>query len=137
MDMYADAILEHYRKPHNYGSLEKRNAEYREHNPLCGDIIEMQVLIENNKIKDVKFTGHGCAISQSASSMLTDEIKGKSLEEIKKMDKEHVLDMLGVDISPARMKCALIGIKALKLAVYKYLLRHGGANEKEFEVQDA
>ncbi len=138
MDMYAEAILEHYRRPHNQGTLEKHNAHYKEHNPLCGDIVEMFILIESNRVKDVKFAGHGCAISQSAASMLTDEIKGKPLDEIKKLDKNYILDMLGVDISAARMKCALIGIKALKLAVYEYLIKQNkSVSEKEFEVQDA
>lgn len=138
MDMYAETILEHYKHPHNSGILEKRNAEHKEYNPLCGDSITIYLLVENNRIADVRFVGRGCAISQSATSMLTDEIKGKSVDEIKELDKDFVLDLLGVEISPARMKCALLGIKATKLALYNYLLKQNKkTDEKDFEVEDA
>ncbi|MBS3051038.1 MAG: SUF system NifU family Fe-S cluster assembly protein [Candidatus Aenigmarchaeota archaeon] len=138
IDMYAENILEHYKHPHNHGTLEKRSIDYRENNPLCGDVITIYLLIENEKVKDIRFVGQGCAISQAATSLLTDEIKGKSIEEIKKLDKDFVLDLLGVEISPARMKCALLGIKTLKLAIYDYLLKQDKkANEKDFEVEDA
>lgn len=138
MDMYAETILEHYRRPHNHGEIAKASIEHMEYNPLCGDSIIIYLVIENDAIKDVKFTGRGCAISQSAASMLTDEIKGKSLEEIKKLDKDFVLGLLGVEISPARMKCALLGIKTLKLALYYYLTKQDKKiSEKEFEVEDA
>ena len=136
MDMYAETILEHYKHPHNHGIL-KGNAEHKEYNPLCGDSVTIYLLIENDKVKDIKFVGNGCAISQAATSLLTDEIKGKSLEEIKKLDRQDVLDLLGVEISPARMKCALLGIKTLKLTVYDYMLKHNKkASEKDFEVKD-
>ena len=96
------------------------------------------MLIEKDKIKDVKFAGKGCAISQAAASLLTDEIKGKTIDEIKKLDKKYVLELLGVDISPARMKCALLGIKALKLTIYDYLVKQNRKiSEKELEVEDA
>ncbi|KHO48428.1 MAG: nitrogen fixation protein NifU [archaeon GW2011_AR5] len=137
MDMYAETILEHYRHPHNHGKL-AGNVEHRESNPLCGDVITIYLMIENNKVKDVKFVGKGCAISQAATSLLTDEIKGKSLDEIKNLDKQFALELLGVEISAARMKCALLGIKALKLTVYDYLTRQDKTlKEKEFEVEDA
>lgn len=138
IDMYAETILEHYKHPHNQGILEKRNAEHKEYNPLCGDSITIYLLVENNKVAGIRFVGRGCAISQAATSLLTDEIRGKSIEEIKKLDKDFVLDLLGVEISPARMKCALLGIKALKLAIYDYLLKQDRkTNEKDFEVEDA
>lgn len=137
MDMYAETILEHYKHPHNSGVLEKRNAEHKEYNPLCGDSVTIYLLIENGNVADVKFIGRGCAISQSATSMLTDEIKGKTIEEIKKLDRDYILELLGVEISAARMKCALLGIKALKLALYDYLVKQNKkANEKDFEVED-
>ena|SRR3989338_8385012 len=138
MDMYAETILDHYRRPHNHGALKDRNAEHKEYNPLCGDVIEIHLLIQNNKVKDARFTGRGCAISQAATSLLTDEIKGKSIDEIKRLNKKFVLDLLGVEISPARMKCALLGIKALKLTIYYYLTKQSRkSNEKDFEVEDA
>lgn len=137
MDMYAETILEHYKHPHNHGQLEKRNAEHNEYNPLCGDSVTIYLLIENNKIADIKFVGRGCAISQAATSMLTDEVKNKTLEHIKKLDRSDILDLLGVEISPARMKCALLGIKTLKLAVYTYLVKHNKKiSEKGFEIND-
>lgn len=136
--MYAETILEHYKHPHNYGQMPKASVEHRESNPLCGDIITIYLLVEKEKVKDVKFVGKGCAISQAATSLLTDEIKGKSIEEIRKMDKDFALDLLGVDISAARMKCALLGIKTLKLTIYDYLVKQKGrADEKDFEVEDA
>ncbi len=137
MDMYAETILEHYKHPHNYGELPEKDIEHREYNPLCGDSITMRLVMENNKIKDIKFTGRGCAISQAATSLLTDEIKGKTMEEIKKLDRSFVLGLLGVSISPARMKCAMLGIKTLKLAIYEYLIRKGvKISEKDFMVKD-
>lgn len=138
MDMYAEIILEHYKHPHNHGSLPEKNIEHRESNPLCGDVVTMYMLVENSKISDVKFVGRGCAISQAATSLLTDEIKGKTLDEIRQLDKDFVLDLLGVEISPARMKCAMLGLKATKLTIYAYLLKQNKkVSEKEFEVQDA
>ena len=138
MDMYAETILEHYKHPHNHGQMPKASVEHRESNPLCGDVITIYLLIENDRVKDVKFVGKGCAISQAATSLLTDEIKGKSLDEIKNLDKQFALELLGVEISAARMKCALLGIKALKLTVYDYLTRQDKTlKEKEFEVEDA
>src|SRR3989338_4955262 len=137
MDMYAETILEHYKNPHNQGPLQSKTAERKEYNPLCGDSVTIYLLIENDKVADVKFVGRGCAISQAATSLLTDEIKGKSLEEIKSLGRQDVLDLLGVEISPARMKCALLGIKTLKLAAYDYMIKHNKkASEKDFQIKD-
>ena len=137
MDMYADIILEHYKHPQNHGTLQNASVTHEEYNPLCGDKITIQLLIENDKIKDVKFVGKGCAISIASTSMLTDAIKNQSIEEIKKLDKEYILDLLGVDINPARMKCATIGMKTLKLAVYHFLINnHKKVSEKEFSVKE-
>lgn len=137
MDMYAETILEHYKHPHNYGEMKEKSIERKEYNPLCGDSITIRLLIENDKIKDVKFVGRGCAISQAAASLLTDEVKGKTLDEIKKMERQDVLDLLGVDISPARIKCAMLGIKTLKLALYTYLIKQDkNVSEKDFKIND-
>ena len=136
--MYAETILEHYKNPHNHGILENRDIEHREYNPLCGDSVTIYLLIEGDKVKDVKFVGRGCAISQAATSLLTDDIKGKSIDEIKKLDKDYILDLLGVEISPARMKCALLGLKTAKLTIYAYLMKQNKRiNEKEFEIKGA
>lgn len=119
--MYADVILDYYRNPRNAGKLADANARAYDVNPVCGDEIEITLKIEKNSIKDVKFSGRGCAISQASASMLTELVKGRTLEEIKKMGKQDVLDLLGIEISHVRIKCALLGLKVLKLASYSYL----------------
>lgn len=137
MDMYAENILEHYKNPHNYGPLEKADVEHKEYNPLCGDSVTMRLVIEGNKIKEIKFVGRGCAISQASISLLTDEVKGKTIDEIKSMTRQDMIGLLGVEISPARMKCAMLGIKTLKLAIYEYLIKQGQKiSEKDFKVND-
>jgi len=119
--MYADIILDYYRNPRNYGIIEKPDAAARDVNPLCGDEVEIQLKINDKKIKDIKFAGHGCAISQASASMLTELVMGKTLEEVKKLGREDILDMLGIELSHVRIKCAMLGLKVLKLAAYKYL----------------
>jgi len=120
-DIYKDIILDYYRNPRNFGELPKPDVRAKDSNPLCGDIIEMQLKINNSRVEDVRFKGRGCAISQASASMLTEAIKGKTLDEIKSMGKSNVLDLLGIDPGPTRIKCALLGLKVLKLAVYGYL----------------
>lgn len=118
-DLYRENILEHYKHPHNHGTLEPADYSYEDDNPLCGDHIRIDVRVdENNQVKDVAFTGRGCAISQAAASMLTDEIMGKSLDEVKEINKERVLELLGIPLGPTRLKCALLSLKVLKAGVY-------------------
>ena len=119
--MYADIILDYYRNPRNYGTVKDMDATAKDYNPLCGDEIEISLKIENNRIADIKFSGHGCAISQASASMLTELASGKTLEEIKKLGKDGVLNLLGIEISHVRIKCALLGLKVLKMAAYQYL----------------
>jgi nitrogen fixation NifU-like protein len=116
-DLYRDYILEHYRRPHNFGVLDDANAQHEGANPLCGDRITMQLRLSGGKIAGVGFTGRGCAISQASASLLTDEIKGKSVDEAAKLTSSDVMDMLGIDISPARMKCALLSLETLQHAL--------------------
>jgi nitrogen fixation NifU-like protein len=116
-DLYRDYILEHYRHPHNFGVLEAPTAKYEGANPLCGDRITMMLGIADGVVKDVAFTGRGCAISQASASLLTDEIKGKTVEQVEKMTPEDVLDLIGVEISPARLKCALLSLDTLSRAL--------------------
>lgn len=118
-DMYREQILDHFKNPHNYGKMDNPSVTIKEHNPSCGDIVEIQVLVENGKIADIKFHGNGCAISQAATSMLTDEIKGKTTDKIKNMNKDDILEMLGISVSPARLKCALLSLKGIKKGLYK------------------
>jgi nitrogen fixation NifU-like protein len=116
-DLYRDYILEHYRHPHNFGVLETPTSKYEGANPLCGDRITMMLGIADGVVKEVAFTGRGCAISQASASLLTDEIKGKTVEEVEKMTPEDVLDLIGVEISPARLKCALLSLDTLSHAL--------------------
>jgi len=116
-DLYRDEILEHYRNPHNFGILENPSTAKEGANPLCGDRITLMLGInDEGQVQEVAFTGRGCAISQASASMLTDEIKGKSLEEIAHMGRQDVLDNLGIEISPARMKCAMLSLETLREA---------------------
>jgi nitrogen fixation protein NifU and related proteins len=117
-DLYRDEILEHYRNPHNFGTLEQPTTVKEGANPLCGDRITLMLGIDDQgNVNDVAFTGRGCAISQASASMLTDEIKGKPLTEIAHIGKTEVLDNLGIEISPARMKCAMLSLETLRAAV--------------------
>ena len=120
-DIYKDIILDYYRHPRNSGDLPDPDVRAKDSNPLCGDIIEMQLKIKDGKIDDIRFKGRGCAISQASASMLTELAKGKTLEEIKALGKTDILNMLGIDPGPTRIKCALLGLKVMKLAVYGYL----------------
>lgn len=116
-ELYRDFILDHYRNPRNAGRLEPADATYEDNNPLCGDKIRMDLKLHNGVIEDIKFAGRGCAISQASASLLTEEVKGKTVGEVAKIGKEDVLANLGIHISPARLKCALLGLKVLKSAL--------------------
>jgi nitrogen fixation NifU-like protein len=120
-DIYKDIILDYYRNPRNFGDLPNPDVRAKDSNPLCGDIIEMQLKINDGKIEDVRFKGKGCAISQASASMLTEAIKGKTLDEVKAMGKTDILDLLGIDPGPTRIKCALLSLKVVKLGVYGFL----------------
>ncbi len=116
MDLYSENILFHYKHPEHYGTLENPTVSVMEYNPLCGDRIQLDIKAEDGKIIDIGFSGSGCAISQAASSMLTEKILGKTWQEIQEMTNEKVFEMLGVPISPARVKCALLALVAAKKA---------------------
>ena len=120
-EIYKDIILDYYRNPRNFGDLPEPDVRAKDSNPLCGDIIEMQLKIKDGRVDDIRFKGKGCAISQASASMLTEAVKGKTLDEIKAMGKPNVLELLGIDPGPTRIKCALLGLKVLKLSVYGYL----------------
>ena len=116
-DLYRDYILEHYRRPHNFGVLENATATQEGANPLCGDRITMQVRVAEGQIAAVGFTGRGCAISQASASLLTDEIKGKPVTDVEAFRADDLLDLLGIDISPARLKCAMLSHETLQKAL--------------------
>src|SRR5919202_6916014 len=107
-NIYRELILDHSQHPHNHGTLEHPDISYKDTNPLCGDEIRIDMKVDDGIVSDVKFTGKGCAISQASASMLTDEIKGKSLDEIKKLDKQTIYDLLGIALGPSRVKCAML-----------------------------
>ena len=118
-DLYREQILEHYKRPHHFGELEEADLEFFDSNPLCGDELRVQLKLDSEgRVDDVAFSGHGCAISQASASLLTERLKGMSLEDARKIGKEDVLEDLGIDISPARLKCALLSLKVLKVGAY-------------------
>ena len=118
-NLYRDFILEHYRNPHNKGILDPHDLHFADSNPTCGDEMSMTLRLDaaKERIADVAFDGRGCAISQASASILTDELREKSLDEVRALDPKHVLDELGVPIGPARLKCALLAYKVLQGAV--------------------
>jgi nitrogen fixation NifU-like protein len=116
-DLYRDFILDHYRNPRNAGTLTDPDASFEDNNPLCGDKIRMDLRVQDGKVTDVRFAGRGCAISMASASLLTEQIKGMPLSEIAKLGKDDVLANVGINISAARLKCALLGIKVLKQAL--------------------
>jgi nitrogen fixation NifU-like protein len=117
-DLYRENILEHYKRPHHWGEWpEPADLEAEDNNPLCGDELKVQLRVgEDGKVADVAFSGHGCAISQAAASMASDEVVGMPVDDLLKLDREFILDLLGIDISATRMMCALLSLKVLKSA---------------------
>jgi nitrogen fixation protein NifU and related proteins len=118
-DLYREVIIEHYKHPSYRGHLDPHDIQFQDSNPLCGDHIEITLqTAEDGTVKDARFDGHGCAISQASADLLIESIIGKLVEEVKKLNKQDILDMLGIDLGPVRLKCALLSLKVLKAGVY-------------------
>jgi nitrogen fixation NifU-like protein len=116
-DLYRENILDHYKRPRNFGRPERFDLEFEDTNPFCGDEQHVYIALdEEGRVSEVKFEGKGCAISTAATSMLTEELAGKTREELLTLDRDEVLDLLGIEISATRMKCAMLGLKVVKSA---------------------
>ncbi len=123
-DFYKEYILDHYRNPRNFGMLEAPDATFEDLNPLCGDRIRFDLQLDaQDRISDVRFSGKGCAISQASASMLSESLKGESLADVARLSSDRVLENVGIGISPARMKCAMLGLKVVKSAALGELAR--------------
>ncbi|MFY9965295.1 MAG: SUF system NifU family Fe-S cluster assembly protein [Nitrososphaeraceae archaeon] len=120
-DIYREIILDHYRNPRNKGRISDADVSFHDSNPLCGDEIDIHLKVEDNIVKDIKFEGRGCAISQASASMLTEMVMNKSLTSIKELDKDDILENIGLlNLGPARIKCALLSLKVLKMSMVEY-----------------
>ncbi len=117
-DLYREEILEHYQHPRHRGVLEHPDVTYEDANPLCGDRLRMDLTIRDGRVAEVAFSGEGCAISQAAASMLCERIAGRPVAEVRALGREDVLEMLGIELGPVRLKCALLGLKTLKAGLY-------------------
>lgn len=119
--MYREIVLDNYKNPKNYGTLKDFDLSNKEDNPLCGDEIGVMIKLDNKKkkVNDIKFSGHGCAISLASTSLLTEHVKGKSLSYVRKLSRDDMIKLLGVDITPMRLKCALLGWNVLQNALRK------------------
>jgi nitrogen fixation NifU-like protein len=118
-DLYREVIIEHYKNPGYRGRLDPHDIQFADNNPLCGDHIEITLRVDDQgSVADARFNGHGCAISQASADLLMESIIGKPVDEVKKLSRQDVLDMLGIDLGPVRLKCALLSLKVLKAGVY-------------------
>src|SRR5258706_12343915 len=129
MDFYREAILDHYSQPRHWAVMEKPDIDHEEKNPLCGDRLRLTLKVKDGKITDLGWSGEGCAISRAAASMLGETLVGKTLEEAQAISKQDILDMLGIELGPVRLKCALLSLKVLKVGAYGL----AGWNEAEAE----
>lgn len=121
LEIYQEQIIERYKHPLNSGVVPDAHVSSKDYNPSCGDVVEIQIKFDDGKIDNIKFQGQGCAISQSSVDILIDLVKNKDVTFVKDLATENFIKILGIELSPIRLKCALLGLKALKTAVYTYL----------------
>ncbi|TMQ72292.1 MAG: SUF system NifU family Fe-S cluster assembly protein [Candidatus Eisenbacteria bacterium] len=117
-DLFREEILEHAKHPRRHGTLSDPDITFEDSNPLCGDRLRIDLHVKDGRIRDICFSGVGCSISQAAASMLCEEVEGKTLEEVKRLTRDDVLEMLGIELGPVRLKCGLLALKTLKAGVY-------------------
>ena len=115
--LYKEIVLDHYKNPHNFGTLDPADYTAEDSNPLCGDQVRMDLRVEDGIVTDVKFSGRGCAVSMASASILTDMIKGQPLDEVRAITRDDLLEEIGIPVSPARMKCATLGLTVLNLSL--------------------
>jgi nitrogen fixation protein NifU and related proteins len=118
--LYKENLLDHYRNPRNHGKMMNPHIHKEDSNPLCGDVIEIFVRVKNGKVDSVSFEGKGCVISQATASMLTDELKGKTLAEVQSLERENILDLIGLTLTPTRVKCAMLPLMTIKKGIIEY-----------------
>jgi len=119
-ELYREVLLDHYKNPHNKGVILRPNIHKEDSNPLCGDMVEIFIRLNEEKIENITFEGKGCVISQASASMLTDELKGKTLKDVQSMTREDLLDLIGLQLTPARIKCAMLPLTAIKKGIIDY-----------------
>lgn len=133
-DIYREIILDHYRNPRNKGKIQNADVSVHDSNPLCGDEIDIHLKVDGDKIRDIKFEGRGCAISQASVSMLTEMVMNKQLSSVKDLTKDDILENIGLtNLGPARIKCALLSLKVLKLCMVKYYADRDPASAKKLQ----
>lgn len=119
-DIQMEILLDHYRSPRNYGKIENSSGEIVEYNPVCGDAVQFSFSVSDGKIKDIRFIGRGCSVSQGSASMLTEMVKGMALEDALKIGPETIISRIDLDLGPSREKCALLSLNALHKLIRKY-----------------
>ncbi len=127
-EINTEILLDHYRNPHNHGQIDDASEKLIEFNPVCGDTVQLTIKIDNDVVSDIKFIGRGCSVSQGSASMLTDKVKGMKIEEIKKINEDDILRMLGLKLGPSREKCALLSLNALQKCIANHEKKAQGGN---------